>query len=149
MRTIETIRQEVEEFLLFKDRFNLVLKRDDKLYKDKLAKIFIGEDFSLTKSYHFICNPSYLKFIGNPIRIEQFEPDYLYEFLYISDFEYNGFVSLSDDIPYEIKIEGTIKVLTTRSIPMDLNVNEMQIINEVINLFDPYSIEFSERGVYK
>lgn len=150
MRTDDQIKQEVEEFLLSGLAFKYILKSNPNLYRDKLELLFTDHDddpaFNLAK-INFNYEPSGIRFIGKPI-IVRFPEDHAgninyYDALYISDFEFSGFIYVSDTNQIELSLEATLRIFTRNSkVP---KVNGWIVIPEIINVLDIDSFMVWER----
>jgi hypothetical protein len=142
MKTIDQIKQEVEEFLLSGMTFEYILKSNPNLYEDKLILLNSENDhddqeFRLTH-INFKYESEGIKFIGEPIIFKFPENDSgicnYYDALYISDFEFNGFIYKIELNPIVLKLEATLRIFT-RSLKVP-SVNGWIEIPKIINLLD-------------
>jgi len=142
MRTDDQIQQEIEEFLLSGFVFEYILRSNPTIYKDKLGLLSIqNPDDELTFNFdniNFNYKPDGIKFIGKPI-IKRFAEDYTgssnyYEALYISDFNFEGFIYVSELNQIELKFEATLRIFARNSqVP---NINGWIEIPKIINVLD-------------
>jgi len=151
MRTDDQIKQEVKDFLLSGLAFEYILKSNPTLYKDKLELLIdncLNDDntFNLD-NINFNYKTEGIKFIGKPIII-RFSEDVIgninyYEALYISDFEFNGFIYISESNQIELKLEATLRIFTRNSqVP---NINGWIEIPKIINVLDKDSFMIWDR----
>jgi hypothetical protein len=142
MRTNNQIKQEVEDSLLSGKTFDYMLKSNPTLYKDKIELLtdnYLNDDntFNLD-NINFDYKTEGIKFTGEPIIIRFAEDDIgnfnYYEALYISDFEFNGLIYISESNQIELKLEATIRIFARNSqVP---NVNGWIEIPKIINVLD-------------
>lgn len=148
MRTEDQIKQEVEDFLLSGSAFEYILKGNPTLYKDKLELLIDNDDntFNLD-DINFNYKSEGIRFIDKPI-IVMFAEDITgiinyYDALYISDFEFNGFIYISESNQVELKLEATLRIFTRNSqVP---NVNGWIEIPKIINVLDKDSFMIWDR----
>lgn len=111
------IKKKIEDYLKYGRVFNYILKSNPSFYEDKLKVLFKNENLdsieNIKNRYYFKYNPSNLEFAENSI-VREYKENELYEYLYISKFEFDGFINLnsSESIPEKVKITAKVIILT-------------------------------------
>jgi hypothetical protein len=145
MDKFQKIEKEIKDYLFEGNVFNFILKNNLFFFKDELELFFKNENLESIQDkglyFCFLCNPSFIIIKGKPI-IQEIKNNQNYEYLYITDFEYNGFISQSDELKHEVHLNATLKILTSRFIP-NYNVH-IQLISPIINLLDRNATEIFE-----
>jgi hypothetical protein len=138
MKSKEQIQQEIEDYLKKDNVFEFILRSNLTLFKVELTQLNFDETNKDSASIYFECRDSFLKFAGVPIIYEFLKDEYemtyrTYEYLYIRDFEYDGFICKIGGDRIKAKIEATIMILTR---DQNNQLSYCSIIPELIDVTD-------------
>lgn len=151
MDKAQEIEKQIKDFLLEGSVFTYILKSNPNLYKDKLELLFKEEMSNSIPygalNYDFRYDPLSIIFKGDSI-LKKIKNHKLYEYLYISDFEFNGFLCRNDN-DTKINIDATFRVLTSRFISNDSGRDHQaisrQLMPPLIRVLDTNAYEIFDK----
>jgi len=150
MESNESIVREITNYLQNGNVFEHILRRNPKLYLSELKQLFTNEidpDLDVENLLYTIeCNEAYLTFKGKPI-VRVLENSNCYKTLFISDFNYNGFI-YNNAKKLKLTINATVMICTRKPIPPNNEKADWYVRPEPINATSEY-IDVMDKSSYE
>ena len=144
MKSKTPVQQHIEEYLKKDNVFDFILRSNLTLFKTELAQLNIRDIDQGTKPIYFECDDSYLIFLGDSIIYEFHRADneftnWAYKYVYIRDFEYNGFICRIGGKGIKTKIKATLMVIT----------NDQKMPSSSFSVIKPELIDVKDFSSYR